>query len=352
MTGQSTKLARITTVGLDIAKNIFCAHAVDSAGQVVVTKVLRRSEVIRFFGFLPRCLIGIEACGSAHFWGRELSALGHDVRLIHPAYVKPYVQRQKNDAADAAAICEAVTRPRMSFVPIRTLENQAVLMHHKVRAKLVRQRTQLRNAMRGHLAEIGIITDLSCDELERKVGDADDCIPPSIQSALLPLVTQMRNLASAIREADREIARLAKADEVATRLMTIPGIGPLTASALVATVCDPRSFRGPRSLSAFLGLVPRERSSGGKTQLGKITKRGNRYLRGLLVIGAFSVLRNRGKSDDHLRSWSIKLRATKAHTLAAVAVANKLARIALAIMISGQPYRNASALSSARFAAS
>lgn len=344
MTKQSTDLSRVATVGLDIAKHVFCAHAVDAEGGVVMTRTLQRRDVVAFFASLPRCLVGIEACGSSHHWGRELQALGHEVRLIHPAYVKPYVQRQKNDAADAAAICEAVTRPTMPFVKVRSVASQAALMHHKVRQKLVRQRTQLLNALRGHLAEIGII-DLggSPQILVRKIRDGHPDLPDSARGALLPLVAQIESLDSAVRAADAAIRRLAKADEVASRLMTIPGVGPLTATALVSTIDDPASFKGPRSLSAFLGLVPREYSSGGKVRLGRISKKGNRYLRSLLVVGAFSVLRTRAYHDDHLRRWVDKLRATKPRKLVAVALANKLARIALALMNSGQCYRGAAA---------
>lgn len=340
MTKQPTDPSRVATVGLDIAKHIFCVHAVDADGQPVVARVLRRPDVLPFFASLPRCLVGIEACSSSHHWGRKLQALGHEVRLMHPAYVKPYVKRQKTDAADAAAICEAVGRPSMRFVKIRSVASQAGLMHHKVREKLISQRTQLLNSLHGHLTEIGVIADRNrARALTAMVRDGHADIPDAVRAALLPLVAQIDSLDAAIREADAAIARLAKADDVACRLMTVPGIGPLTASALVATIDEPGNFKGPRKLSAFLGLVPRERSSGGKVRSGRISKMGNSYLRKLLVIGAFSVLRTHGRHSDPLHRWTQKLVATKPYKVAAVAVANKLARIALAIMNSDQRYR-------------
>lgn len=343
MQAKPIDLSSVTRVGLDIAKDVFCVHAVDAKGHTVLTRLLRRHELMQFFAALPSCLVGMEACGSSHYWGRELRALGHDVRLIHPPFVTPYVQRQKNDPADAAAICEAVSRPTMAFVPIRSFDSQVALMHHKVRNKLVTQRTQLFNSLRGHLGEVGIIVDGHVRDLVKKMVQASEDIPAEVRIALEPLVQQIASLSASIRAADLAIARAAQDDPVARRLMSIPGVGPLTASALVAFVNDPASFKGPRSLSAFLGLVPRERSSGGKRHLGHITKRGNRYLRRLLVICAFSVLRTRSLYDDQLRRWTTRLREKKPHTLVAVAVANKLARIALAMMVSGQSYRSAPA---------
>lgn len=340
----TTDLARVATVGLDIAKDVFCVHAVDAEGHAVLTRVVPRKNLLKFFASLPRCLIGIEACGSSHHWGRELQALGHDVRLIHPGYVKPYVKRQKNDANDAAAICEAVTRPTMPFVKVRSVASQAALVHHKVREKLVRQRTQLLNSLRGHLSEFGIIdVGRNVAALMAKVREGYPDLPDIVRAALRPLLAQIESLDRAVREADAAISRLAKSDEVASRLMTIPGVGPLTATALVATIEEPANFKGPRSLSAFIGLVPQERSSGGHVRFGGISKKGNRYLRRLLVVGAFTVLRTRSHHDDPLRRWVNKLRATKPHRLVAVAIANKLARIALALMNSGQCYRSVTA---------
>jgi len=267
-----TDLSCVTTVGLDLAKHIFFVHAVDAAGKVVVARELRRRDVAAFFANLPPCLVGIEACGSAHHWGRTLIAQGHDVRLMPPAYVKPYVKRQKNDAADAAAICEAVTRPSMRFVKVREIDNQAVLMRHKAREMLVGQRTQLLNGLRGHLAEIGVIAAQGAGHgraLAALIRQGHEDVPESVRAALLPLVVQLDHLDAAIDDADAAIGQLAKAEPVARRLMSIPGIGPLTASALVATVGDPSTFTGPREFAAFLGLVPRQHSLRGGQKCGE-----------------------------------------------------------------------------------
>ncbi|MER8509969.1 IS110 family transposase [Mesorhizobium sp. M0894] len=266
---------------------------------------------------------------------RELTKFGHDVRLMPPAYVKAYVRRQKNDAADAAAICEAVTRPSMRFVPVRSVENQAGLMHHKVRELLVAQRTQLLNALRSHLAEIGIIAAQGPNNaraLATLVIEGNDMIPAAVSSALLPLVHQLTELDDEIRQSDQAIMALAKADETARRLMTVPGTGPVTASALVASVQDISAFSGPREFAAFLGLTPRQNSSGGKERLGRVSKMGNRYLRKLLVVGAHAVLFHRRRSSDALRSWADRLLEAKPFKLVAVATANKLARIVFALM--------------------
>jgi transposase len=337
-------LSAVTTVGLDIAKHVFFVHAVDAAGRVVLARALKRKDVLAFFGELPRCRVGMEACGTSHYWGRELLAQGHDVRLMPPAYVKAYVRRQKNDAADAAAICEAVTRPSMRFVQVRTLGNQAVLMRHRVREMLVGQRTQLLNALRGHLGELGIIAAQgACNArvLAELVEKGHASIPPFVREALLPLVRQLAHLEAAIGEADEAIGKAAKADATARRLMTIPGVGPVTASALAASVQDVSAFCGPREFAAFLGLTPRQTSSGGKEKLGRISKMGNGYLRKLLVVGAHAVLHHRARHDDPLRAWAKTLIATKPFKLVAVALANKLARLVFALMKSGAVYRRA-----------
>lgn len=339
-------LSSVTTVGLDLAKHVFFIHAVDAQGQVVFAKEVRRRDLLSFFASVPACLVGVEACSSAHHWGRELLRLGHDVRLMPPTYVKPYVRRQKNDAADAAAICEAVTRPSMRFVKVRSIDNQAVLMHHKVREMLVRQRTQILNGLRGHLAEIGIIAAQSpvhARALADLLRNGDVSIPQAVARALLPLVTQLDHIDAEIKEADVSIAKLAKADPVATALMSIPGVGPVTASALVASVGDPSGFSGPRQFAAFLGLVPRQNSSGGKPRLGRISKMGNAYLRKLLVVGAHAVLYHRARHTDPLRCWAQKLVETKPFKLVAVAIANKLARIVYAVMTTRTSYRTAKA---------
>jgi transposase len=329
-------LSSVTTVGLDLAKHVFQVHGVDASGRVIVAKALRRKDVLAFFAQLPKCLIGLEACGSAHHWTRELIKLGHDARMMPPAYVKPYVRRQKNDAADAAGICEAVTRPSMRFVGVRTLENQAALMHHKAREMLVAQRTQLINSLRGHLAELGIIAaqgPKSARELAQTIlAEDNEMIPACVRAALAPLVRQLHILDQEIAGCDRTIAAMARGDEMARRLMTIPGLGPVTASAMAASVQDVSAFSGPREFAAFLGLTPRQNSSGGKERLGRVSKMGNRYLRKLLVVGAHAVLYHRNPHDDALRSWTKKLMQSKPFKLVAVALANKLARIAFAIM--------------------
>lgn len=334
-------LSSVTTVGLDLAKLIFFVHGVDAQGQTIVAKALRRHDVLTFFKSLPPCLVGIEACGSSYHWARELIGLGHEVKLMPPAYVKPYVKRQKNDAADAAAICEAVTRPTMRFVNIRSVSNQAVLMQHKVRQMLITQRTQLLNGLRGHLAEVGVIAAQGPGNARALAGlilQGHDTIPAAVCVALTPLIEQLEHLDVAVHAADTAITQQARANNVSKRLMSIPGIGPITSSALAATIVDTSSFTGPREFAAYLGLVPRQNSSGGKIKLGRITKMGNAYLRKLLVVGAHSVLYHRAKHQDALRVWADKLMETKPFKLVAVAVANKLARIVFAIMKNGTNY--------------
>jgi transposase len=335
MSKLATDPSSVTSVGLDLAKHVFHVHAVDADGRVVVARALRRREVMSFFASLPPTLVGMEACGSAHHWGRELIALGHDVKLIPPAYVKPFVRRQKNDANDAAAIHETLWRPGLRFVRVRSVANQAVLMQHKAREMLVAQRTQLLNGLRGHLAEIGVIAAQGASNMRALGGlihEGDPAIPEAVRASLMPLVTQIEHLDEAIAKIDSEIAAQAKTDPVSSRLMTIPGIGPVTASALAASIDDPASFSGPREFAAFLGLVPRQHSSGGKPRLGRITKMGNSYLRKLLVVGAHSVLHHQARHNDPLRTWARKLLATKPFKLVAVATANKLARMAFALM--------------------
>jgi transposase len=346
MSKVASHISSVTTVGLDIAKHVFQVHAVDAAGRVLSAKAIKRKDVLSFFSALPPCLVGLEACGSAHHWGRELQALGHDVRLMPPAYVKPYVRRQKNDAADAAAICEAVSRPSMRFVAVRSIANQAALMRHKAREMLVGQRTQLLNGLRGHLAEIGIIAAQGPNQaraLGEMIADGEILpdmpeVPDCVREALKPLASQIAVLDVAIDALDGEIRALAKADPAAVRLMSIPGVGPLTASAFTASVQDASAFTGPREFAAFLGLAPRQHSSGGKERLGRISKMGNGYLRKLLVVGAHAVLFHRAKHDDPLRAWAKKLIAAKPFKLVAVALANKLARIIFALMTSGSVY--------------
>ncbi|MGF1543023.1 MAG: IS110 family transposase, partial [Parvularculaceae bacterium] len=268
-------MGEVITVGLDIAKHVFQVHGVDKNGEAVIRRKLRRDDVLSFFEQLPPCRVGIEACATGHHRARELLALGHDVRLMPASYVKPYVKRQKNDAADAEAICEAVTRPTMRFVPIKTVEQQSVLMVHRARELLIRQRTMTINALRAHLAEIGIVARqgmVGVNHLMDIVEEGEEAfIPDAVRSALLPLVRQIEDLDSKVAELDRQIASAHRKSEVNQRLATIPGVGPVTASAIAATVTDASLFRSGRELSAWLGLVPRQNSSGGKDRLGRIT---------------------------------------------------------------------------------
>jgi transposase len=342
MEKSSTDLSSVATVGLDLAKHVFQVHCVDAAGRVVAAKAIRRSKLLEFFASLPPCLVGLEASGSAHHWARELIKLGHDALMMPPAYVKPYVRRQKNDASDASAICEAATRPSMRFVGVRSLENQAALMRHKAREMLVSQRTQLINGLRSHLAEVGVIAAQGlrhARELADRIVVSDAALPTAVSEALAPLVAQLRNLDEAIAQLDRTIVRLARQDETARRLMSIPGFGPITATAMAASVQDASSFAGPREFAAFLGLTPRQNSSGGKQKLGRISKMGNRNLRKLLVVGAHAVLFHRKPHTDPLRMWAKKLIEKKPFKLVAVALANKMARIAFAIMRGKTIYR-------------
>ena len=306
--------------------------------------------MLAFFAELDPCLVGVEACAGAHYWAREIAALGHDVRLMPPAYVKPYVRRNKNDAADAAAICEAASRPDMRFVALRSMENQGQLMRHRGREMLVAQRTQLLNGIRGHLAEIGIVAPQGAQHayaLKGLIGEGCDengeiLVPDCVRSALLPLARQIDALNAEIAAIDKEILALSRADATARRLMTFPGVGPLTAQALVATIQDASGFADGREFAAYLGLTPRQNSSGGRERLGGITKMGDRYLRKLLVVGACATLSHRQGHGDALRVWATKLFERKPAAyrfkLTAVALANKVARIAYVLMTRGGEY--------------
>lgn len=329
------------TIGLDIAKSVFQVHGVDAAGDVVIRRKLRRSQMLQFFAKQPACLVGIEACASAHYWGRELTKQGHQVKLMPPSYVKPYVKRQKNDAADAEAICEAVTRPTMRFVEIKSPEQQSVIVLHKVRLTLIRQRTQLSNSIRGHMAEFGLVAAVGREGLARLltfVETGDERVPEDARMCLELLAQQLDLVNRQILETDRRIRASARATDVGRRLMTIPGVGPLVASALVATVANPKAFKNGRNLSAWIGLVPQQNSSGGKERLGGITKQGDRYLRQLLVVGALAVVRY-AQQHGTRRPWLVRLLARRPTKVATVALANKIARMAWAVMTSGESYR-------------
>jgi transposase len=333
---------QVTTIGLDIAKRVFQVHGVDVAGAVVVRKKLRRSDLLAFFAGLAPCLIGIEACATAHYWARELMALGHRVRLVPPSYVKAYLKRGKNDAADAEAICEAVTRPNMRFVPVKSEEQQGVLVFHRARELLVRQRTMLVNGLRGHMAEFGITAPQGIQrvpELVAALKDESTVIPQIARDALAAMVVQIENLTMSIKQMEKRIVAWCRSNAAARRLATIPGVGPITASALAATITDPTLFRSGRHLAAWLGLVPRQHSTGGKAKLGRITKMGDKYLRKLLIVGMTAVIRSARRTKAPAFAWVNALLERRPARLVSVALANKAARIAWAILIRGETYR-------------
>jgi transposase len=338
----------ITTIGLDIAKSVFQVHGVDAQGNVVFRRQLKRRYVLSFFQKLPPCLVGIEACATSHYWSRELQALGHKVRLMPPAYVKPYVKRQKNDATDAEAICEAVTRPNMRFVETKTPEQQGCLTLHRTRHLFIRQQTSVINAIRAHLAEFGIVAPvgrMGVDQLLTVVSDASDKrLPEVTRSCVAALGAQLQMLKAQILEFDRMIRAWHRSSEASKRLDAIPGVGPALATALVASVADPKAFRSGRDFSAWIGLVPKQSSSGGKDKLGSISKQGDRYLRSLFTAGALAVIRYAKIHGTRHRPWLTALLARRPTKVAAIALANKLARMAWAMMARGEQYREPAAL--------
>ena len=338
----------VTTIGLDIAKSVFQVHGVDAHGNVVVRSQLRRRQVLPFFKKLPSCLVGVEACATSHHWSRELQALGHTVRLMTPAYVKPYLKGQKNDAADAEAICEAVARPNMRFVQTKTLEQQSCLMLHRTRHLFVRQQTAVINAIRAHLAEFGVVAPVGrngVEELLDVVADPDDNrVPEEARECLAALGAQLRMLKAQILKFDRRILAWHRSNETSKRLDEIPGVGPALATALVASVADAKAFRSGRDFSAWVGLVPKQNSSGGKEKLGSITKRGDRYLRSLFTAGALAVIRYAKIHGTKHRPWLTSLLARRPTKVAAIALANKIARMAWAMMSKGERYREPAAL--------
>ena len=337
-------MAKVTTVGLDLAKSVFQIHAADQDGRPVVRKKLRRAQVIPFLATLPPCLIGMEACASAHYWARELQALGHEVRLIPPQYVKPFVKTNKNDVADAEAICEALVRPTMRFAAVKSAEQQSVLMLHRARELLVRQRTMLINALRGHCGEFGIVIAQGASKvtalIEMIEDPEDDCLPALAREALGSLVGQLRMAQAQILGLEKKLIVWHRANEASRRLATIPGVGVITATALVATIGDASQFHSGRQLAAWLGLVPRQYSSGGKERLGRISKRGDGYIRRLLVHGARADLRWSRHRKERRSQWQESLLSRRPTNVVLVAMANKTARVVWAMLNRGETFRS------------
>lgn len=334
-------MTHITRIGVDLAKHVFQLHGVDDRGHTIVRRRISRAQLHAFFAQLRPCLIGVEACGSAHYWARELRALGHDVRLIAPQFVAPYRKNDKNDGNDAEAICEAVGRPHMRFVPIKEVTQQAVLTVHRARQLLVGERTALVNQTRGLLAEYGLILPIGVGALRRAWGTLLEApeLPPLAREVVADLADRLRALDERIAAYDRRIEQVVRNTEPAQRLLQVPGGGPITATALVATVGDARSFKNGRQCAAWLGMVPRQHSSGGTRRLGRITKRGDVYLRTLLIHGARAVLCRLARHTDATSRWALALKARRGFNKAVVALAAKHARIVWALLATGRPYQ-------------
>ena len=334
-------MEQVTTIGLDIAKHVFQAHGASATGAVMFRKKLRREQVLAFFADQPRCRVAMEACASSHHWARAIRDLGHEVRLIPPAYVKPFVKRQKNDMADAEAICEAAQRPTMRFVAVKSEAKQAAAVIFRTRDLLVRQRTQIINALRGHMGEYGLVAPQGTAHIGTLVALLDEpgSVPEAARSCLFRLVEMLRGLQSEIEALDREIASRAKTDDVARRLMTVPGIGPLIATAIEALAPPPETFRSGRDFAAWLGLTPRQKSTGGKERLGRTSRMGERTLRRLLIIAASGVVRWAKRKGVPPGTWLARMLARKPPMLVIVALANKNARVAWALITTGEVYR-------------
>jgi transposase len=337
-------VSEVSTIGLDIAKNVFHAHGADSTGRPVFSRKLTRGKLLNFFVSQPRCTVALEACGGAHHWARELQAMGYEVRLIPPAYVKPFVKRHKNDAVDAEAICEAAQRPTMRFVAVKTEEQQAAALVFRTRDLLVKQRTQLGNAIRGHLAEYGWVAPKGPSHLAMLADLLDDSamaatLPEAARPMFAMMVDMLAELGKRVAALDKEIARRAREDEVARRLMTIPGIGPITATAIAAIAPPAETFAKGRDFAAWLGLVPKQASTGGKQKLGAISRMGERTLRRLLIIGSSAVVLQASRRGAPKGSWLEGMLARKPRMLVTVALANKTARIVWAVLTKQEDYR-------------
>jgi transposase len=335
-------MGEVSTIGVDLAKSVFQVHGADASGAVLFRRKLRRHQVLTFFAAQPPCTVAMEACGSAHYWAREIGRLGHGVRLIPPACVKPFVKRQKNDAADAEAICEAAQSPTMRFVVPKSEQAQAAAVVFRARDLLVKQRTQIINALRGHLTEFGIVVakgPAHVPQLVRAVEDGAEPIPELARPILQGLIEMLQALDDRIAGVDREIAQRAKEDETARRLMTIPGVGPVTATALAALAPPAETFKRGRDFAAWVGLTPLQHSTGGKQKLGATSKMGERTLRRLLILGASGVLRWVARNGAPAGSWIARMVARKPPMLVRVALANKMARIIWALMAKGGNYR-------------
>jgi transposase len=341
-TKKGDRTMQVERIGLDIAKSSFQVHGVDAHGKVVVRKQLSRSKVLPYFAQLPPCLVGLEACGGAHYWARELQKLGHDVRLMAVAMIQPYRTNQKNDQNDAEAICEAVSRPRTRFVPVKSEAQQAVLTVHRVRELLVTERTALANQIRGLLMEYGVVIAQGIQRLRRELPGVlatTEILPELVRAVVAELRERMQELDRKITDYDHRIEQLAKQNEATRRLMQVEGVGPITATAIVATIGNGHAFQHGRQFAAWVGLVPKQHSTGGKTVLGRITKHGNVYLRTLLIHGARAVLQFSAKRSDQKSRWVEAVRQRRGNNVAAVALAAKHARILWALLAHGQEYQ-------------